>query len=1147
VVHVWRVASLLFLFCALTFPQSVSSSVSGVLVDPSGAAVAGASCTLTDQATGAVLTAPSSVDGRFTFPTVLAGTYTLNVKLTGFKTLEVKDIVVTSREIRTLGNLTLQLGEVRESVSVTAEAAALQLASAERSGILTGSQVNQIALKGRDVMALLQTIPGIVDTTATRETTSNTAGAGIFINGNRDNQKNVSVDGITAMDTHSNGSLSFEPNMDAIAEVRILTSNYQAEYGRNAGGSITTIIKSGAREFHGSAYDFYRHESLNANSFFNNRTGTPKSPYRYRISGYSIGGPIYIPGKFNRNKEKFFFFWSQEFTGVKTDFGTRFVNMPTAVERNGDFSKSFDVNGALIPVKDPLTGQPFPGNIVPKNRINSLGQSILNFYPLPNYTDPDPRNLYSRNYRSVYSGNTPRRNDILRADANLTPTFRFYYRYGRDTDNTYFPWGGKAGSVTYLLTPMYVQRYGNGHLFHATKTFSPTLVNEARFATSKVHRDFDYQDPSLVMRSRMGNPPQWYPDPSMPDYIPTVSFGGQPANPAYFAVPEVVPNPYRNPVYTITDDLSKVFGSHNFKVGIYIERTYAQDPVGGSYLGAFNFSRDTNNPFDSGHSYANALLGNFSSYTETSKVLPNHLRFWNTEWYVQDNWRVTKRLTLDAGIRFSHMPPISQLGTHDAATFVPWLYDLKKAPALYMPALDANRKRVARDPITGNLAIAPLIGLFVPGSGDPANGMAIGGVNGFPAGLYTRPWLDWGPRFGFAYDLFGNGKTALRGGWGWFFDTGQNNPFNSTVGNPPVAYTPTLYYLNLDTYAQTAGALGPSSLSVIYGSHKTPNTMNFSMGVQRQIWNTVIDVSYVGGLGRGLFLRRNINPIAMYAHFDPGNADPTQAGKPLPDNFFRPYPGYGNLTVYENGGTSNYNSLQVAVNRRFTRGLQFGLAYTHAKSLGTADGDTSQISPYFAPRQRNYGPLGYDRPNTLVLNYMYDLPKLSRLSGWNPLGWVVNNWQISGITSFVSGSPFTPGFSTVDGQDITGSAEGARINVVGDPWLPKGERTFYRNFKTEVFQRTPLGDFGNAGVNILRGPGINNWDINATKRVPLFSEARFIQFRTELFNAWNHTQFSGLYTTARFDAAGRQIDPNFGAFSSARAPRIIQLSLKVVF
>jgi hypothetical protein len=235
------------------------------------------------------------------------------------------------------------------------------------------------------------------------------------------------------------------------------------------------------------------------------------------------------------------------------------------------------------------------------------------------------------------------------------------------------------------------------------------------------------------------------------------------------------------------------------------------------------------------------------------------------------------------------------------------------------------------------------------------------------------------------------------------------------------------------------------------------------------------------------------------------------------------------------------------VNRRFTRGLQFGMAYTWSKALGVASADGTIVSAYFNVRSRDYGPLNHQRLHTMVFNYTYELPKVGAKLGFRPAGWVLDNWVVSGITSFISGAPFTPGFSTVDAADLTGSSEGARITVVGDATLPKSERTFFRNFNTEAFQRTPQAGFGNAGVNILYGPGINNWDLTVSKRVPLFSESRYIQFRTELFNAWNHTQFSGLFTSARFDSQGRQVDPNFGAYSDARTPRIIQLSLKVVF
>lgn len=1142
-----RLALILTVFVCAAVAQNVSSSLKGVLVDPSGAPIPGASCQLTNEATGAVTSLKSGTDGSFTFPGISAAAYRLTVQATGFKTLELKDIFVTSSEIRSIGRINLQIGEVRDSVSVQAEAADVQLASAERAGVLTGGQLNNIALKGRDFFALLATIPGVVDTNASRETTTNASNGGTFINGARDNQKNFSVDGITDMDVGSNQSLAFMPNMDAIAEVKILTSNYQAEYGRNSGGTVTVITKSGTRDLHGTAYNYYRHESLNANSFYNNRTGTAKAPYRYRISGFSVGGPVFIPNHFNKNREKFFFFFSQEYTGVKRDFGSKFVNVPTEAERRGDYSQSMDINGAQIVVRDPATGQPFSGNMIPQNQVNKLGQSMLNFFPAPNYTDPDPRNRYRYNYRSVFSGNTPRRNDILRVDANLTPTFTMYYRYGHDKDLKTLPWDDwKAGSMNYLLSPVYVENPGSGHLVRTTKTFSPTFVNEAIFGYNFMRRVFDVVDPSLLDRAKMGNPAEWYKNPpTAKNYIPNVSFGGQPANTVAVA-PATIPNAYKNPNFTFTDNVTKIWNSHNIKAGIYFERVRLEHISNVNYRGAFDFSRNVNNPFDSGHSFANALLGNFNSYTETSNAPYAHWGMSQIEWYVQDNWRVTPRLTLDFGVRLYHMQPLQDMDGIDA-TFDPALYDPKKAPVLYTPGKNAAGQRVALDPSTGNITYAALIGQYVPGTGDPANGTAIAGKNGYPAGLITRPWLSYGPRFGFAYDLFGNGKTAVRGGFGWFMDTGQTNPIRNTPGNPPTAFSPVLYYGNLDTYAQTAGAIGPSNPGIIFGPTKLPNNMNFSLGVQQQVWGTVLDASYVGGLSRHLQVTTNLNPIAMYSRFDPQNQDPTQPGRPLPDNFFRPYAGYGNLNQTQWTGTSNYNAFQFSANRRFARGFQFGVAYTFSKALGTASADGSTLSPYFEPRSRNYGPLSFDRTHVLVFNYMYDLPKVGSRLHFKPAAWVLDNWTVSGLTSFISGAAFTPGFSTTDGADITGSAEGAVITVTGDPRLDSSERNYYRNFKTEVFQRTPSRDFGNAGIGILRGPGTNNWDITVGKRMPLFSETRFIQFRTEMFNAWNHTQFSGLYTGARFDSAGKQTDPNFGAFSSARQPRVIQLSLKVVF
>ncbi|MCS7044121.1 MAG: TonB-dependent receptor [Bryobacteraceae bacterium] len=1142
-------AALFFVASHVCRAQNVSSSITGVFVDPTGAALVNVEITLTNQATGTSFTARSGPDGGFSLPNLLAGRYNLTARMAGFKTHETRDIVLTAGETRSLGQIQMQIGEVRESISVEAVATAVQTSSAEKSGVITGSQLRDIAVRGRDFFTYLSTIPGVVDNfSQRRETASPDSIRGTFINGSRENQKNLTVDGVTNLDTGSNSTIHYQPNMDSIAEIKVLTSNYQAEFGRNGGGVITVITRSGTREFHGSAYYFHRNESLNANNFFNNRTGTPRLPYRYRINGYSIGGPVYIPKKWNTDRSKLFFFWSQEYVGMKRDYGTRFVNMPTALERAGDFSQSRDTNGALIVVRDPVTQQPFPGNVVPSSRINPLGQKMLNFFPLPNYVDPDPRLVYQRNFRSQYSGQYPKRQDMIRIDGNFWQSFQFYYRFVKDRDEQDTPYGlWVNGNINYLLTPVRFGQPGKGHVVRMNKIFSPTLVAEFTYGKSFNNLYFKPVDESLMTRDKVGNPAEWFKDDNIKEnYAPNIVFGGQPANPVNFSWGNI---PYRNynDIYSYVGNVSKIWRNHAFKAGVYVERTGKFQVGGTNYRGNFNFSRDVNNPYDTNHSFANALLGVIQSYSEADKRVDGDWWFWNVEWYVQDNWRVNKRLTLDYGIRIYHLPPMEDLN-RTLSSFDPSKYDPAKAPRLYVPCRDPNNRRVACNPLNGAYAPSPMIGLFVPGSGVFANGMRIGGIDaGAPPGLYDAPAAAYGPRFGFAYDVFGNGRTALRGGFGMFKDRLQGNPTFNLNGQPPIAYTPTLFYGDLSTYASVPGAVGPTSSNMLYGFNKQSTTMNFSFGIQHQIFQTLIDLSYVGSQSRQLMASRNINPIPMYARFDPANQDPTNPGRPLPDNFFRPYFGHADINYRYNGVNSNYNSLQLSANRRFTRGLQFGVAYTWSKTLGVADTDTTGVSPYFPLRARNYGPLGFDRRHVFVANYIWDVPKLGRRLNNRYLGWVTDNWQISGITSFITGAPFTPGFSTTDGADITGSSEGARVVIIGDTYLPKSQRTFERNFNTAAFARPAVRDFGNAGQNSMYGPGVNNWDIAIAKRFPLFGEDRWVQFRGELFNAWNHTQFSAIDTTARFDPAGNQVNPSFGQFSAARDPRIIQLSLRVNF
>ena len=1125
--------------------QNITGALTGTVSDSTGSAIPSARVTLTNQATSAKQTTSTNDAGIFLFPAILPGTYAVDVSMTGFKSYDVKNVAVAMNERRSLGNILLQVGQVQERIEVTAEATPVQTASSERAGLITTTQLQNTAIRGRDFVSLIATLPGVYDENMQSRDVSKGPGAGgLHINGGRSTSINFALDGVQNTDTGSNGGSHVQPNMDAVAEVVVLTSNYQAEYGRNSGGTINVTTKSGSREFHGSSYWFYRHEGLYANSFFRNRTGTPRPIERIQNFGYTLGGPIYAKN-FNRDKDKLFFFWSQEYVRRQNFAATLFVTTPTAAERQGDFSNTRDVNGTLIPIRDPLTGSPFPNNTIPQSRINKTGQAILNYFPLPNYTETDPALRYSRNYRSNGSGKFPRRQDLFRIDYNFSQSMRMYFRGTRDNDDENWPYNNwTAGSHNFDMYNTLRPQRGRSGLVHLSNTFSPTLVNQFTFGASNRAQTFNPTDPSLIARSKMANIGQWYPGGNESGAIPDVSFGG--VTSGINGGIGNIPYTNRNPVFTFVDNVMWIKGTHALKFGVYFERMRKDEVGGGNTRGSFDFGRNVNNPFDSNYAFSNALLGYFNTYSEASMRTYSHYRYLQSEFYAQDSWKASRNLTIELGVRLYSSP-----ATHDdrqyLTTFVPSLYNAQSAAVMYRPGIDpATNRRAAIDPRTGAVAPISYIGLFVPGSGDYAPGMAIGG-KGVPEGLYTTP-LSLAPRFGFAYDPGGNGKTALRGGFGMFYDRPQGNVYSGTVGQPPVSYNPTLSFGHLDTFLQASGVVGPPSVTVVESAEQSlPQTMNFSFGVQRELgFRSVLDVSYVGSLARHLINQRNINSIPMYARFDPANIDRT-TNSPLPDNYLRPYLGMGAINMRTFDGTSNYHGMQLSVNRRMTNGLQFGLAYTWSKSLGVSNGDFGGLSYYFPWRQRDYGPLGYDIRHMAVINYNYEVPNLGRRYNNKYLGIITDNWQLSGITTFMTGTPFTPGYSTSDGQDITGSQEGARIDVLSDPYLPAGERTFDRNFRTEAFGRPAQRTFGNAGVNILRNPSWSNWDMSFSKRIPLASEQRFLQLRGEFYNIWNHAQFNGYNTTARFNPAGQQINAAFGQLSSTRDPRKVQLSLRFMF
>lgn len=1126
--------------CLPTAAQNISASLSGTITDSLGAVFPGLEVKAASAQTGFTRATVTNAEGFFSFPDLRPSTYTLAISAPGFKKYTQSEIVLNSGDQRSLGTISLALGDTAESVTVTAEASPIQLGSGERAGVISAEELDTMALRGRDFMDAVGLLPGVVDTSDSREAPSPRSIGDIYILGGRSNSKNMTVDGVTNLDTGSNGSVHSMPSMDSVSEIKVLMSNYAPEHGRNAGGTVTVITKGGGKRLRGSAAWYNRHENYSANDFFNNRNGIPRQPYRYNIFSYTVGGPVYIPKVFNKDRSKLFFFWSQEFQRQRVSYQSRTVRVPTAPERMGDFSDSRDVNGRLIAVNDPLNeSAPFPGNVAPASRHHAVGKAVLELFPMPNFVDPAPTRRYQWNYISALSGGYPRRTEIIRLDYSPHANVQTYLRMSNNADEQH-PWYGLwvAGSLNFPLTPIVFRAPGRGATLHSTVTLSPTLFNEAIFGVSQNKLFYFPEFPERVTRQATGiNIPQFNPDLNPGGLIPNMTFSSVPnyANPS---LSEGTPYYNSNTIFSVVENLSKVLNTHVIKTGLYFERTRKDQSANAATRGRMSFNRDRNNPLDTNYAYSNALLGIYDSYSEATARPQGQYRFTNLEWYIQDVWRVRPRFTIDYGLRFYHNMPQYD-ARNQLASFVPELYDAAKAPVLLRPARNEQGKKVALDPLTGRTYPEGLIGTYAPGVGRPAEGMVVGGRDGWPRGMYTIPAVQVAPRLGFALDPSGRGRTAIRGGGGIFYDRIQGNPTMGLLGNPPTIFTPTVYYGTLDALAatQASGVLAPSaSVTSMYGGQKLPTTYNFSFGVQHQLdRGLVLDVSYVGSLTRHFAWQRNINAVPIGARFldlNPQNRDPT-TNRELAPNFLRPYQGYGDIFLFEFGSSSNYNSFQLRVNRRMKQGY-ISFAYTFSKVLGVASTDTTRVSPFFDPRERNYGPLSFDRPQVASMRYNYRLPRPGRALHMKKLGLISDGWEISGITRWMSGPPFTPGFSLVSGQDITGTpSEGARINIL-DPSAPPLER----------FGRPERGTFGNAGVGILRRPGMNNWDVSLYRQLR-FSERLTGQLRLETYNTFNHTQFNAITTNARFDNAGAQVDPLFLQPTTARSPRRVQLAIRV--
>ena len=1138
--------------CSLpTFAQT-EATITGVLADPSGAGVPGATLNLTNQDTAVVVqTQKSDAGGNFSFQAIPApANYSISVQASGFSKLEQRDIVLTAGERRSVGTLTLTVGSTTDSVTVQADATPVQTESAERSGDIDTHEIGALLARGLQFDGLLRGLPGISG--AVDPTTPGGAYAPYgSINGTRWSATIPTLDGVGASDPSSQGQLMATSATDSLSEVNVKMSNFQAEYGQSGGAIINLTTKSGSKQFHGDIYSYLRNEDLNANDYFNNLNNVAKPRYRYVIGGGSIGGPVYIPGKFNTAKNKIFFFFNDQYYNQSIPGSLIEDTVPTALERAGNFSQSLTVGGALIPINVSGTKTPYPGNIVPPSQISTYGQDLLSIYPQPNFNN---RAVSGGNYNFLFQ-ETPINNSnnyTYRMDFNLTDKLRMYGRNNQINNHSQgYAVGAAPGPNWGLVKAFYNSRIETPSI-SLTYTFSPTLINEFTFGVN--HWDepggpISQAENAKIQRSTYGlqGLGQWYPADNSNNVIPIMSFSDVPSAAGY-SYDARAPIDGATTIFTIADNLTKVYGKHTLKAGVNVVRTrmWKGNP-GTAYSGNFAFGKDVNNPLDTGYGYSNALLGVFDTYTESSARIGADYREAAFEEYVQDSWRVSRQLTLEIGMRLTTRIPWHQrLG--QMSGFSPGAWNPSQASVLYNPGLNAAGTRVAVNPLTGAQLPAVYIGALVPGVGSPSDGMIVVGQPGVPQGLTTSPSVDFGPRFGFAYDLFGDGKTALRGGFGiTYLPTSAPSLCcsGSYQSNPPLSYTPLTYYGTLASFVSSAGTLFPSNVLGL-SETKLASSYSFSLGGQRDVGKSiVVDVAVVGNLGRHLLMSQNLNQVPYGERFLASSQDPTVPGKPLPDAFLRPYQGLGTVTFREPTGNSSYYALQTQANRRFSHGFEFKANFTWSKSMDYGSSDGATVATYASPVLLDYGESSFDRTFITNLSWLYEIPGSRFMT--NPiLSTVLGHWNVSGIATFASGAPTGVTFTTVSGADLIGGGDGQRINISANAQLPYGTRNGTEFFNTGVFSLPALGYIGSAPRDVYRGPGQNQWDLAAFKNF-IVRERASLQIRTEFFNAFNHAQWSTINSAAKFNAAGQQINTLFGEATADRGPRVIQVALRVSF
>jgi hypothetical protein len=1214
-----------------------TGTLTGTVVDSQGSAVPGATVIATEVETAAVRNVISDESGLFRIAALNPGRYSLKVELTSFRPVTVQDINLSSAEIRDLGKLTLQVGPLTETVSVTSEVTPVQVADSARRKTVTGDDLQNIQMKGRDIYNLLAVLPGVQDTNLNRDYSSWTSATQITINGAPSQNKDVRIDGINIVDEGGCGTAFVNLNMDAVNEIQVISNGYTAENGRNNGGLINVVTKSGSNTFKGSAWYNGRRDQFNEIDYFRKANKQQKPLYDVNIAGYGFGGPLVIPGVMDSRKatKKTFFYVSQEYTNDKRPTTTARFNMPTALERAGDFSQTRVTNGTIQPIIDPRTGAQFPGNIIPADRISPLGQKMLNLLPMPNgVLNLQPGQEWTSNSAYDVTPEHGRTNNVIRIDQVFTEKTRASFRLLKDRDDTW---------QYNIFTP------GTGHVNNnvpgivasgtVTQVLKPTMVNEMNFGythnrwgfragpETEVGSDFDY---TKLYASTLGiNPPRLLPFGDFSDPPHLSNFGGPqldewPYAPrfstaggnraglgCYMTCPNgnyPLPRLNMSARASWADDLSITKGRHSLKAGVYLEFNHKTEPGSADYVGNYDFANNANNPLNTNNGYANMLLGAFNTYTELTSRVDKAVRHWQNDFYIQDNWRATPRFTLDYGVRLQHSGSDYEVNNNHTGFFEDQ-WKASQAARVYKlicttgvpgdQACPAGNQR-AIDPANPTVPLSSAFnGNIVPNSGNFINGVSTDGIPGAKPGTYFKfPYFVAAPRVGMAWNVTGDGKTAIRASAGIFYNFPRSTGTGgyNFAGGCPVSCSNQLRWSTFDDIAAFASGsstvqLVQTPVNVNIGGYKQSLAKSYNVNVafQRDIgFNTVAEIAYVGNFAYESGRTVDVNRLPLNVF---GNSANLVNNAPLNANSLRQvygkYPGMGSVTQFVPNlypMSLQYNAMQLNVQRRLSHGLQTGFAYTYASGLGyCAQGCNAGTNPGYDPytdalggeaaiKARYWGPTAENRKHNMIVTYSYNIPTFT---GLPVIKQIVQDWQVSGVTRLLSGAPITPTCSSNNpgvqnsNPSLTDGVT-SRCMLVGDPFtltpeqiasnknLPFADQVHFNVAAFAMAQPNGnVGNFGNTPVGILRQPTWHEWDITVARRFPVNMMGRKnsgIKLQFQAFNVFNEVQFTNMNASFTFTGPnnsqnsnaniGKYVATGDGLAAGTIAPRTMGITVR---